>query len=91
MEWYGIERRTMRTKANSIKSDERIPVFDKIPDKDVMAEGTNLRGEKALQMFERNFQRARLGNATYQKYRGAKTNVQVIADNNKRQKKKDSI
>ncbi len=56
-----------------------------------MAEGTNLRGEKALQMFERNFQRARLGNATYQKYRGAKTNVQVIADNNKRKKKKDSI
>jgi len=91
MEWYGIERRTMRTKANSIKSDEKIPVFDKIPDKDVMAEGTNLRGEKALQMFERNFQRARLGNATYQKYRGAKTNVQVIADNNKRKKKKDSI
>ena len=87
MKWYDIERRTMRTKANSIKSNERIPVFDKIPDKDVMAEGNNLRGEKALQMFERNIQRARLGNATYQKYRGAKTNIQAITDNNERKKK----
>ena len=90
MEWYDIERRTMRTKADSIKTKEKVPVYSKIPDKDVMAEGVNLRGEKALQMFERNFKRARLGNAAYQKYRGAKTNIQTITDNNKKKKKKDA-
>ena len=44
----------MRTKANSIKSDETIPVVTKRSGKDVMADGTNLRGKRALRMFGRD-------------------------------------
>ncbi len=78
---------SVKKEADSIKSDEKIPVYTKIPDENVMAEGVNLRGETAIRMFERNFRRARLGNATHQKYRGAKTNIQTIEDNNKKKKK----
>ncbi len=63
IEIYRVERSTMRTKANSIKSDETVPVITKRPKKDVIADGTNLRGKRALRMFERNFRRSRLGNA----------------------------
>ena len=85
---YLVERGTMRTKANSIKSDESVPVMKRPDDEDIMKDGTNLRGQRAIQMFERNFKRSRLGNATYVKRSGEKTNVQVISERNK--KKEDS-
>ena len=88
-EVYQVERSTMRTKANSIKSDETIPVMTKRSGKDVMADGTNLRGKRALRMFERNFKRSRLGNAVADGQYDKKTNVQVIAEKNEKKKKEN--
>ena len=58
-----IERSTLRTKKSAIKNGELIPVFEVKTGDDVMAEGTNLRGERCDVMFKRNFKRSRLGNA----------------------------
>lgn len=78
-EWsIGVERSTMRTKAASIKSDEVLPVYDKAPEKDVMKEGVNLRGEKAMVMFDRNFRRSRLGYAPKTAVENARSNIEVI-------------
>ena len=57
--------------------------------KDVMADGTNLRGKRALRMFERNFKRSRLGNAVADGQYDKKTNVQVIAEKNEKKKKEN--
>lgn len=88
-EWsYEIERSTMRTKAAAIKSNENIPVYRKAPDKDMMAEGVNLRGERAIKMFERNFRRSRLGYAPKTAVDNAKSNVDVIEDSHRKKTKK---
>ncbi len=47
-----------------------------------MAEGVNLRGEKAIVMFDRNFKRSRLGYAPKTANEDAKTNTEVITENN---------
>ena len=86
---YLIERGTMRTKANSIKSNENLPIMKRPGNEDVMKDGNNLRGQKAIQMFERNFKRSRLGNATYVKQSGEKTNVQVICERNKKKEEQN--
>jgi hypothetical protein len=72
----------MRTKATAIKSNENIPVYKVAPKKDVMAEGVNLRGEKAIVMFDRNFRRSRLGYALKTANEDAKANTEVITENN---------
>ncbi len=79
---YDIERSTMRTKAAAIKSSEIIPVYKEAAKKDVMADGVNLRGKKAIEMFDRNFKRSRLGYAPKTVNEEAKTNVEVITENN---------
>ncbi len=77
----------MRTKAAAVKSDENIPVYKKAPPKDVMAEGVNLRGERAIGMFERNFRRSRLGYAPKTADSNAKSNVEIIEDSHKKKTK----
>ena len=79
----------MRTKASAVKTNESVPVFRAAESNDVMSDGTNLRGEPAIVMFERNFKRSRLGNATLYKDDNDKSNVDVITDNHKKEKQTD--
>lgn len=81
-ESYKLERNTMRTKADGVKSNETVPVFKEADPKDVMPDGNNLRGKKAMDMFDRNFRRSRLGYAPKTANKNAKSNVEVIIENN---------
>ena len=47
-----------------------------------MAEGVNLRGEKAIVMFDRNFKRSRLWYVLKTANEDAKANTEVITENN---------
>ena len=85
---YKLERSTMRTKADGIKSNETVPVFKKADPKDVMSDGNNLRGKKAMDMFDRNFRRSRLGYAPKTADDNAKSNIDVIEDSHKSKRKK---
>lgn len=85
---YRLERSTMRTKANGVKSYEAVPVFEEANPKNVMADGNNLRGKKAMDMFDRNFGRSRLGNASSSIYSNGKSNIDVIKDGQRKKKKK---
>lgn len=84
-EWsYNVERSTMRTKANAIKTNELIPVYKEAPEKDRMSEGVNLRGKQAIDMFDRNFKRSRLGNAPKSGNENEKSNIELIDESHKK-------
>lgn len=62
-----IERSTMRTKKHAIKSKDTVPMYRTLAGPDVMKDGTNLRGERAMDMFDRNYPRSRLYDAARRK------------------------
>ena len=63
MQSIKMERSTMRTKKHAVKPDEKVPVYSTSSSPDVMKDGTDLRGERAMDMFERNYPRSRLCDA----------------------------
>lgn len=67
---YSDERKNMRSK--STNSGGNGPTFN------IMSDGTNLRGKPAIKMFERNFDKSELGNATVPNYQGGDSNKDVI-------------
>lgn len=83
---YDLERSTMRIKANAIKTDELVPVYKETSAKERMSNGINLRGEKAIHMFERNFKRSRLGNASKSNKEYEKNNIELITTSHEDEK-----
>ena len=91
MDKYRLGRNAMRTETTLIKSNRSIQDSSKPKDNsktekerefEIMADGNNLRGQKAMQMFERNFAKSNLGSNSPKGYR--KTNAQIIHEVNER-------
>ena len=81
----------MRTKAAAVKSNETLPKYEEAPNKDTMAEGVNLRGKRALAMFDRNFRRSRLGNAPKTANGASKSNTEIIEESHKKKKRQHKV
>lgn len=80
---HGLNSAPIRSSLYDLSDDSRSTSASKEADqKDIMPDGNNLRGKKAMDMFDRNFRRSRLGYAPKTAKKNAKTNVEVITENN---------
>ena len=83
------ERKTMRSKSDAVKPGEVIPKFYiKGENVSTMPDGNNLRGKRAMDMFDRNFRRSRLGYPPKYADKKVVSNVELLEEKNTKRKER---
>ena len=81
------ERKTMRSKSDAVKPGEALPRFyNKDEIVSIMPDGNNLRGKRAIDMFDRNFRRSRLGYPPKYAEANEISNVELLEEKNTKRK-----